>query len=72
MPRVFIYSAAIGTVIDAVWWQSLMIIMAVLSLVLTPLDFKIAHGGTHRQYHHPGPDSVGPAFGLVKAPNRPG
>lgn len=37
--------AAIGMVFYAQWWRALMTIMALLSMVLTLLDFKMAYGG---------------------------
>lgn len=37
--------AAIGLALEADWWQSLMAIIALFSLVLTLLDWTVAYGG---------------------------
>jgi hypothetical protein len=37
--------AAVGMAFDTEWWRTLMAVMALLSLVLTLLDFKMAYGG---------------------------
>jgi hypothetical protein len=37
--------AAIGMALDTTWWRTLMAVMALLSMALTLLDFKMAYGG---------------------------
>ena len=37
--------AAVAFAVDAAWWRPLMAGMALLSLVLTGLNFKLAYGG---------------------------